>query len=110
MRGGHGIELELGLRQRDVKRLLALAPALEQELHRHGRLADARGAFDEVETLRRQAAAEDVVKPGDTGRAFAGNRFWHRGALVSRGAPGVRARLSIAGDGVTTTGVVQIAT
>ncbi len=69
VRARHGVELGLGLGERDVEAALALAHALLQELQREGGLAYAGIAVDEVEAGARQAAAEDVVEPGDAGAA-----------------------------------------
>ena len=61
-------DLLLRLRQRDVEYALAAAHSLQQEREREGRLANAGGSVHQVETLRREAAAEDVAEPGDASR------------------------------------------
>ena len=67
VRVGHLAKLLLGLRERHVQDRLAAAGALQQELQRQRGLAGAGHAFDEVQPMRREAAAQNVVETLDAG-------------------------------------------
>ena len=64
VRPGHGGELGLRLGEGDVDALLAEPHALQQALQGQGRLPRAGVALDQVDPVRREAAAQDVVEPG----------------------------------------------
>src|SRR5688572_24185217 len=81
VRSRDGFQLILRFGQRDEEDFFAVLEALEQELERERRLAGAGIALDEVEAVRRQPAAEDVIEAGDAGAE----------ALTGRhGVPGLR--------------------
>src|SRR4029453_17055313 len=61
------LQLVLGLGQRDVESTLARPRALEEELQPQGRLSGPGIALDQIETIARQAAAENVVEARDPG-------------------------------------------
>ena len=65
VRGSHLGQFLGGFGQRDVEPALARGTAGLQELQRERGLARARRALDQVEVLRGQPAAEDVVEAGD---------------------------------------------
>jgi hypothetical protein len=54
--------------KRDVKAALPLALAFEEKLEAEGRLSSARLTFDEVDPVRRESAAKDVIKSGEARR------------------------------------------
>ena len=68
---GDPLELFLRLRERDIQALLPQPASLEKELQRERGLARPGIAFDEVDTVRREAAAEDVVESRDA-RCYGG--------------------------------------
>ena len=70
--------------------------ALEQELQRERRLARAGHAFDQVEPMRREAAAQDLVEPGDAGRGHLG-----AGRVRVRGHGDFRTRAASRASGTT---------
>ena len=65
MRQGRGAQLLFRLGQRDVEDRLAELHALEQVLKRERGLAGSRDTFDEVQAIRREAATQHVIEPGD---------------------------------------------
>ncbi len=68
VRARHAVQLFLGLGERHVHAAFAAAAAFQQVLQRERGLARARVALDEVDAVRGEAAAEDVVEAGDAGR------------------------------------------
>ncbi|EEF24814.1 conserved hypothetical protein, partial [Ricinus communis] len=60
-------QFDLGLRQRQVQAAVALLDAFDQVAQPERRLAGARPAFDQVDALAQQAAAQDGVEFGDAG-------------------------------------------
>jgi hypothetical protein len=87
VRVGHRVYLLPRLGERHVEHLLAAAHALLEELERQRGLARARHALDEVQTVGRKSAAEDIVQACDAGgSAFRGCS--HQGGFrISAGAP-----------------------
>ena len=67
MRVSHTAQFIARFRQRDVHHRLAFFSALLQELQTGGGLAAAGLAFHHVDTIGRQATAQNVVKPRNTG-------------------------------------------
>ena len=65
----HFLQLIARFRQRDVEHFLARFGAREKILQRQSRLARARFAFEQIEPVRRQPAAENIIQPADSGRA-----------------------------------------
>src|SRR5512138_43724 len=74
MRSGDSAEFFGGFRKRDVEAALTGACTVEQELERERRLARARRAFQQIEPLLRQPAAEDVIQSLNTARDALGRR------------------------------------
>ena len=66
MAGGHGVQFDGGFRQGNVEAALALGGAGEEELQRERGLAGPGRAFDEIDAVAGQAAAEDVIEASDT--------------------------------------------
>ena len=64
---GYRAQFDVVLGQRDVEDRLAVFCAFDQELQRHRRFAGAGIAFEQVQALFRQAAAEDVIEAGNAG-------------------------------------------
>ncbi len=60
-------ELLFGFRERHVQDRLAAPGTFQQELQRERGLAGARHAFDQVQPMRREAPAENVVEALDAG-------------------------------------------
>ncbi len=65
VRAGHAQQFVCRFGQGDVHDRFALGRALAQELHGDGGLAGAGGAFQQVEPIGGEAAAQDVVEAGD---------------------------------------------
>src|SRR5215207_2904281 len=61
VRCSRGVKLVRGLRQRYIEAALAAGGAAEQELQGKGGFSRARCAFQKVEPIRREAAAENLV-------------------------------------------------
>ena len=81
MGGRGGAQLRFGFGQRYIQHRLAALRPVHQELHRERRLAGAGIAFDQVDAIARQAAAQQVVESGDTGgRKAPGRGGWGSGA------------------------------
>ena len=70
VRLGYRVELRLRLRERHVEARLGAPNALQQELERERRLAHARVAVDQIETVAGQASVENLVEAGNAGRAL----------------------------------------
>ncbi len=92
-----GAEFVRGFGQGDVERPFTAGRPLAEELERDGGLARARGALQQIEPARGQAAAENVVETGHAGRdpgLLAGRParcgFGHRGGSRFLGAGGDR--------------------
>ena len=64
---GHGAQLLLGLRKRYVEDRLPVPRAFTEELHGQGSLPRAWYAFDEVEAIRGETPAKNVVQALDPG-------------------------------------------
>src|SRR4051794_39174593 len=64
VRVGDRADFLLRLGERHVEHWLAFSRPLEQELESQRRLARARHAFEEIQAVRRKAAAQDVVESG----------------------------------------------
>jgi hypothetical protein len=83
------LQLALRLGQRHVQDALAASHAFEQELQCERRLARAGHAFDEVDAIGRQPAAQDFVETGDSGavrRQNVGNRRAHAKVVMGSSA------------------------
>ena len=81
----HGTQLLLRFREGDVEPGLALMPPFEQELQGKRGLAGAGRAFDEIDAVRKETAAQHVVEPGDAGRG-AGRSLLHGRSGVVHGS------------------------
>ena len=66
--GDDGPQLALALGQSDVEAALPEADALQQKLQRKGGLAGARAAFEQIDPIGIEPAAENVVQAGIAGR------------------------------------------
>ena len=84
VREHHALELLAGLGEADIQRGLAAADALAEELQGGGGLADAGVALQQVEPVRREAAAQDVVHTRDTSRNALAVKCCHGHALSRR--------------------------
>jgi hypothetical protein len=63
---GDFFDFLLAFGQRDVQHGLALLHAFEQELQGQRRLAGSRLAFDQVQPVADETAAQDLVQPSNT--------------------------------------------
>jgi hypothetical protein len=63
----HGSQLRPRLRECDVQDLFAPFDALSEELEAQRRFAAAGIPFDEIHTILRQSAAQNLIEPGDAG-------------------------------------------
>src|SRR5207248_4630379 len=71
VRVGHGLQLFLRFRKREIERLLASGGTFQKELHSERRLADAGIPLHQVDSVLGQASRQDIIHPRYAG---GGNR------------------------------------
>ena len=61
-------QLALALRKRDIETAFSVSNTSQQKLERQGGFAGSRTPFDQINAIRVEAAAEDVIEPGAAAR------------------------------------------
>ena len=84
VRLGHRAKLVGAFRERHVQAGLTETGALEQELQRERRLPGPGLSFDEIESILRESAAQDIVQALDAG----GDGGWPGGGILRHGVRG----------------------